>query len=345
MNSAHPINVSEPGSDNTILVSTEHGLHGLVDLFGQYAGLAPVRHRGEVTVGVPTNLGSGHLSYLTLPDDIQIGLFHVCCEHETLIRFHEKDAEGVFINAQLTGKMGVRFDETAEYHLLTDGEFICYVESDGVAELSVPARAQISFVHLRLPESYADHFGYLTANTPNSATSCPSKQWAIRKMGSVGMRCLRSMMNLRLNSPTRKFRMYADIYQVLADASRKLERDHQRVDRAVSLTYRDVEQILRAREYLVTQLQQAPSIPVLAKEVGINQQKLKGGFKHLFGTTINQYLRECRLEKARQLMEKGNRNLRDVASQVGYVNQSHFADRFRQQFGMLPRDYLKSFQR
>jgi len=45
-----------------------------------------------------------------------------------------------------------------------------------------------------------------------------------------------------------------------------------------------------------------PTIKELSKKVGINSNQLKIGFKHLFGTTIRQYVIKLRLEHAQQMI-------------------------------------------
>jgi AraC-like DNA-binding protein len=106
----------------------------------------------------------------------------------------------------------------------------------------------------------------------------------------------------------------------------------------------DVRKIEAAREILMKNLKEPPTIEELARMAGINRQKLKSGFKRLFGTTINAYVRSERLDMASLLLLSG-KSVLETSRAVGYTNQSHFAQRFREKFGMLPKDYLKSVQK
>ncbi len=102
----------------------------------------------------------------------------------------------------------------------------------------------------------------------------------------------------------------------------------------------DVEKIIMARNLLLADLQNAPTIEVLSKRSGVNRQKLKKGFKIVFGKTINEYLRNERLKRAKQLLAQGQPVIKEVASQVGYENASYFARRFKEQFGVYPNEYM-----
>lgn len=112
--------------------------------------------------------------------------------------------------------------------------------------------------------------------------------------------------------------------------------------RFVTLKKYDLDKILKAKEILVSDLQNAPTIQDLAKMSGVNQQKLKRGFKQVYGKTINQYLRDARLEAAKFMIMDGRSSIQDVAESVGYSNRGHFARKFREKYGMLPKDAMQT---
>jgi len=103
----------------------------------------------------------------------------------------------------------------------------------------------------------------------------------------------------------------------------------------------DIERIHQASEILQTRLDQPPSLIELAHLIGINDHKLKLGFREVFGTTVFGYLHEVRLERSRQLLETGTVNVTEAARAVGYVNRSYFASAFRRRFGMNPSAYSR----
>ena len=108
------------------------------------------------------------------------------------------------------------------------------------------------------------------------------------------------------------------------------------------LSAKDLRHIQRARKILVADILNPPSIPELARKVGINEQKLKSGFRRVYGDTVYRTLRATRMEKARNYFDQAEDNILQVANQVGYANPSHFAAAFRDCFGMTPSVYLSS---
>jgi AraC-like DNA-binding protein len=107
----------------------------------------------------------------------------------------------------------------------------------------------------------------------------------------------------------------------------------------------DIARVREASEILEKRMEQPPSLLELAKLVKISDSKLKIGFKELFGTTVFGYLKEKRLEKAKDLLELERINVCDAAIRVGYSNPSHFAASFKERFGCNPREWIIESQR
>ncbi|MEL6459770.1 MAG: AraC family transcriptional regulator [Cyanobacteria bacterium J06621_15] len=103
----------------------------------------------------------------------------------------------------------------------------------------------------------------------------------------------------------------------------------------------DVERIYYAREILIKNIENPPSLLNLAKIVGINDYKLKLGFRQVFNTTVFGYLRTHRMEQARQLLINQNIRVSEAARIVGYSSLSRFNTAFKNQFGVSPSACLK----
>ncbi|MFP4564168.1 MAG: helix-turn-helix transcriptional regulator [Spirochaetia bacterium] len=104
----------------------------------------------------------------------------------------------------------------------------------------------------------------------------------------------------------------------------------------------DIERIHEAREILAERIADPPSLREIALAVGVNCNKLKYGFREIFGTTVFGYLRKMRLEEARQLLQDGDCSVTEVAFHVGYSSLSHFAHIFKQTYGSSPHCYSRN---
>lgn len=106
----------------------------------------------------------------------------------------------------------------------------------------------------------------------------------------------------------------------------------------------NVERIRQAKKILIEKMTNPPTLKELSREIGLNEYRLKEGFKNIYGKTVFQFLNDYRLDAARQLLDGGNLKVNDAAYQIGYANPSHFIVAFRKKFGMTPKKYLTGNQ-
>ena len=62
-------------------------------------------------------------------------------------------------------------------------------------------------------------------------------------------------------------------------------------------------------------------------------------FKSETGQTLNQYITEYRVEKARSLLEDPRYKITDVAEKVGYLDVNYFGKIFKKTVGLSPSEY------
>lgn len=101
----------------------------------------------------------------------------------------------------------------------------------------------------------------------------------------------------------------------------------------------NVEKVRNAKECLLCDLQNSPTIKELAKLVGLNDHNLKVGFKEIYGKTIHAFLKDYKMSKSRELILKREFQIAEIADQLGYTNVSHFIDAFKKKFGVTPKKF------
>lgn len=107
-----------------------------------------------------------------------------------------------------------------------------------------------------------------------------------------------------------------------------------------SLRRDDIERLHRAKDILISNLENPPSLLDLAQQVGLSDRKLKQGFRQIFNTTVFGYLHDYWMEKARQLLQEDTMTIAEVSYTVGFANRGYFAAAFRRKFGVNPSAYL-----
>ena len=79
----------------------------------------------------------------------------------------------------------------------------------------------------------------------------------------------------------------------------------------------------------------------LASEMGVNYFKLSKLFSATEGVTIEKYLIQQRIEKAKELLQYGEKSLGEIAFDLGYSSTAHLSGQFKSVTGMTPTAFKK----
>lgn len=90
------------------------------------------------------------------------------------------------------------------------------------------------------------------------------------------------------------------------------------------------------RTYLHHHFTEDLSLRQLARLFGLNDFKLKRGFKDLFNATVFDYVHTLRMEHAYRLLVEDKMFVNEVAGVIGYKNPNHFSTAFKRKFGVCP---------
>lgn len=101
--------------------------------------------------------------------------------------------------------------------------------------------------------------------------------------------------------------------------------------------------LARAHERLRDDCAHAPRMGELARISGVHPVAFARAFRRRYGCSPGEFLRECRLDRAVDLLRRRPRlALGDVAARAGYADQAHFNRAFRDAFGCAPGAFRRS---
>ncbi|MEM8988622.1 MAG: AraC family transcriptional regulator [Pseudomonadota bacterium] len=111
---------------------------------------------------------------------------------------------------------------------------------------------------------------------------------------------------------------------------------------AMMLSLSDVERVREARDILLADRVSPPTLSQLSRMVGLNEFKLKQGFRFVFNTTAFALFNMDRMEEAKRLLGEGRMNVSQVAYKVGYGSNAAFSRAFRRCYGYPPSAILRN---
>lgn len=155
---------------------------------------------------------------------------------------------------------------------------------------------------------------------------------------------LQQIINSSVNSSIKDLYIKGKIYELL---SLHFQQDESNLGEYCPFLVdeQNVIKIRKAKDIIIANVSEPPSLQELAHEVGLNIKKLKEGFKQIYGDTVYSFLLDYKMEQARKLLEGNQFNVNEVGLKVGYSTASHFIAAFKKKFGITPKKYVISLQK
>lgn len=152
---------------------------------------------------------------------------------------------------------------------------------------------------------------------------------------------LYQIMNFNLHSSVKKLYYKAKVYELLSLLFNKPEGEEDE-SCPFKTDEEEIMKIKQAKDILIKNMAEPPTLQKLADEIGLNIKKLKQGFKQVYGDTVYGFLFDYKMEYARKLLDSGTYNVNEVGIRIGYSTASHFIAAFKKKFGTTPKKYLMS---
>ena len=118
-----------------------------------------------------------------------------------------------------------------------------------------------------------------------------------------------------------------DIIRVINTKTPFSNEIHDSIMKAVTLAQQMIDQPLTAGE--------------IARRVNMSSSYFSQCFKEIIGQTYTDYLREIRIERAKEYLRNSKKTIQWISEKVGYNDEKYFSRLFREHVGVLPSEYRK----
>jgi len=229
--------------------------------------------------------------------------------------------------------------------LLTDGQFNLTYTPILQSQVTLYGRNQYCTFDIHFDYSFLQKF---SGGSPelsiflgniqkgDAGTITPQPHFATAGMMAV----ISSILKNKYHGKYGRLFIESQVVILLLQVLEKIAKD-QSLAGSIRLSGLDIERIVAARDYLIEHMDDPVSIMKLARIAGINDFKLKKGFKQLFGSTIFKYLENARLDKAMNLVKETEMSIAEIGFSLGYLYPTHFSAVFKKKFGYPPSHFKK----
>ncbi len=132
------------------------------------------------------------------------------------------------------------------------------------------------------------------------------------------------------------------VYQILSMHMMQHNKEVQNKRPQTSLLKRELKKIRNYAKKIEKNIAKDFSLEEISAETGLTQAKLQEGFKLLYNKTVTEYIRNARLELARDYITTTEMNISEVVYSIGFTSRSYFSKIFKEKFGLSPSEFKNS---
>ena len=143
-------------------------------------------------------------------------------------------------------------------------------------------------------------------------------------------------------SSTKNLYIRAKIYELFSHLYNR--NSDQNIEQCPFLTNEEnFKKIQKAKNLVISNMTNPPSLIELSKEIDLSLKKLKEGFKKIYGKPVYQFLLEYKMELAKKMLVENSYNVNEVSLKLGYSTSSHFITAFKNKYGLTPKNFKNNY--
>jgi AraC-like DNA-binding protein len=169
----------------------------------------------------------------------------------------------------------------------------------------------------------------------------PSKNTIIRfdRMSSDSYHLLNDLRKLKVGGSIFDLNMIGTVQMLISNYLKKMS-THRIIIQTVNSS--DLNGIIATQMFLIEHIDEHfPSIALMARMANMSESKFKNLFRKITGLTPNKFFIDNKLLKAKELLEKKQLSISQVSDQLSFTNNSYFASKFKENFGISPKTFIK----
>jgi len=302
----------------------------------------PTELRGHLIPGSmvqAASYGYGKILLQELPSSAGPVYYHAYqVNRKTVFRMQD---EGPFFSACIALQHESRLEvESLRTVLLREGQYnIIY---SPVFDLTSAHEGGKEYVSIRLQyglpvlEEWAQYFpslqGFLKkVQAGKFALLSTDNLWLTREIQDMIYRLIHHSRDKAFNPLYFDLLARTLLFHLLFQAARQQSRS--------PYSHYEINGIHEAREMICKNIRYHYKINEIAQKVGMNEFKLKSGFRDTFGDGLYEYLVAERMLEACHLLSDSKRNIKEIADLTGYKSVPSFVKAFKRRYNQTPGEF------
>ncbi|WP_379072550.1 helix-turn-helix transcriptional regulator [Mesorhizobium sp. UC22_110] len=132
--------------------------------------------------------------------------------------------------------------------------------------------------------------------------------------------------------------------EIILETLATVTQSGRRLSSSAGIARQDIVRLQRAKELVDSRPGAVLSVEMIARAAGISASGLQRLFRQAEGTSVFEYIRDRRLERAFLALQAGDVTVQGASDIAGYTSPANFATAFRRRFGVTPREIAPARQ-
>lgn len=319
-------------------------LKNVIENLAQQLGTTVEKNCNEYTLSIPEKYGSGEIMGVNFQNGMGMIMYN-CFFHEDLeVRFIVDEVHPLkFLFCEL-GEVNHRFENDSKFHKLDVFENIIIASCNKNGHiLQFKGKTQIKVNSLEIDRKKFAVIMNCELNDLSPKMEILFRDTNAQKSfyhhGNYSVHMANLFIDIQ-NSSKKDFisriSLEGNAYRMLSLQLLQYNDDLILPLNKSVLRKLEIKVIVEASNIIKNEILDFKTVPDLAQIVGINANKLQNGFKELYGTTVNDYVHNRRLDLAKSLLKTSEHSVSEIVFMIGLSSKSYFSKIFKEKYGISP---------
>jgi AraC-like DNA-binding protein len=335
-----------------IIINSTNNIHQGIGIIAKALNTHVLTDHSEHRILIPEKYGEGFIAAIDFRDGLGMLMFNCYLKNDFILKYRSSSGESQPLRLIFCVENDFKHiikNDRLQYQLTNLLGSMVSGSHTNEQIFYIPAEKQVYFYSIEIDRKrYFSKIEHAVESLPSELKDVffdVNGAKAFLYQGHYSLTIAQNIQNIKANDYkglVRRIYIESQTLEIMAMQIQQYVDDLAPSTRQAVLRKKDMELIIEARNRLLANLIEPPTIKELAMLTGTNENKLKKGFRLLYKTSINKLLQNERLSRAKLLIAEEKHPIKEIAGMVGYKHAGHFTSKFKKEFGVLPKDYIKA---
>lgn len=302
---------------------------------------------GEYSLTIPEHLGSGEIRGINFENGLALLIYKVTFKEDVRLEFTLNEVHPVKFLNSVQGQLHHEFADEGKTNVIEEykSAIVASEQKNGhIIEFRQDVKHEVVSVEIDRETFCTQEYCELkdwNSVLKNVLTDTKGLRqfYHIANSGVYFKTILADVGKYKKQSIVRKFNLQSITIQMFIHQLVQFHDDSLHSDKSTVLRVQELKRVEELGEFITKNLADNHSIKSLSLSCGLNPAKLQDGFRYLFSQSVNEFIINSRLERAKELLQDKEYTVRDVVAAVGLDSGSYFSKIYKEKYGITPKKY------